>query len=416
MAEHLTEQEIHLYRSQAEDPGRRQITAAHLAVCPPCLERVLNSEHSMVAVNALTQSFFPAAGEEAFHLSPAELKSYVTGSSDTADQIVCESHLESCEQCDRELRRLSTVQPVSKIQFGRQSSTSGFLTPMRLAAAIALIGIIALGALVWWQRSSRPDGRESVNKGAPVAPANDRSGPLAVLTPQPENVSSNPAVVASLKDNSREIRLNQEGKLSGLEGFDESSQKMVKGALAGEGLPKPKDLDELSSPPIQLLGEAPSENVFQLIGPMGKVITEQRPAFSWRPLSGATNYVVGIFDTNFNLVAHSSSLSTTRWTVDVPLQRGQIYSWEVTATKDGKEFKAPVAPAPSAQFRLIEEDKLNALSKLKQQKPASHLALGLMYARFGLVSDAEAEFRKLVKDNPDSAVAKRLLRTIQSWR
>jgi hypothetical protein len=57
-----------------------------------------------------------------------------------------------------------------------------------------------------------------------------------------------------------------------------------------------------------------------------------------------------------------------------------------------------------------------ALSKLKQHQPVSHLALGLTYARFGLVNEAEAEFRKLLNENPDSAIAKRLLRTVQNWR
>lgn len=219
-----------------------------------------------------------------------------------------------------------------------------------------------------------------------------------------------------MNDNNREIRLDQEGKLTGLEGFAESSQKMVKAALAGEGLAKPRVLDDLSSPPIKLLGETPGEHTFQIIAPAGKVITEERPTLRWRPLSGATSYVVSIFDNNFNRVAQSPPLSRTNWTVGVPLQRGQSYSWEVAANRDGKEITAPVAPAPRGQFKLLEADKLSALSKLKQQKPVSHLALGLMYAHFGLVSDAEGEFRKLVKENPDSAAAKRLLRTVQTWR
>src|SRR6185436_9112431 len=111
MAEHLTEEQIHLYRTEAGDPGNRQTMAAHLAVCRPCLELVLSSEHSVVAVKTLTQAFFPAAGEEPFHLSTAELQSYVAGSSAKADQIICESHIEICEACADELRKLSTAQP-----------------------------------------------------------------------------------------------------------------------------------------------------------------------------------------------------------------------------------------------------------------------------------------------------------------
>jgi hypothetical protein len=418
---HLTEEEIRLYRSEAGDSGNRQTTAAHLAVCRPCLERVLSSEHSVVAVDALTQAFLPAAGEESFHLSTAELKSYVAGSSAKADELICESHIEICEQCEAVLRQFSTAQHSRPFKFNWQWSPSAFLTPARLAAAVALIGLLTLAAFVWWQRSSRPSGDKLVSappgnstQGSPGQPP----GPLAVVTPHPGNelVSSNSAVVASLKDNSREIRLDHEGKLSGLEGFDDSSLKMAKAALASEGLAKPKVLDELSSPPIKLLGQEPSETVFQLIGPMGKVITSEHPVLSWSELTGATSYVVSIFDANFNRVTTSPAMSKTTWTVPAALSRGGTYSWEVAATKDGKLITAPLAPAPRAQFRLIEADKLNALSKLKQQKPASHLALGLMYARFGLLGDAEVEFRKLVKENPDSAAAKRLLRTVQSWR
>src|SRR5882672_4638896 len=104
MAEHLTGQEIELYRRRQGNPGSRETTAAHLAVCRPCLVRVLDSEHSELAVDALTEALLPAVDDPPFHLTHAELKSYVGGSIAKADQIICESHLEICEQCDEELR------------------------------------------------------------------------------------------------------------------------------------------------------------------------------------------------------------------------------------------------------------------------------------------------------------------------
>ena len=419
MAKHLTEQEIEVYRQRKGTLGNREKTEAHLAVCRPCLERVVDSGHSALAVDALTEALLPSAGDLPFHLSHAELKSYVGGSIAEADQIICESHLEICDQCNEELRLLTTAQrPQSAQEFARPRSNWRFLTPPRLAAAVALIGLLTLAALVWWQLSSRPTRQESVSNGAQVTPGVAASpGSIGVATPQPanESVASNPPVVGSLKDNNREIRLDQEGRVTGLEGFDESSQKMARAALAGESLAEPRVLDDLSPPPIRLLGKASGEQTFDIIGPARRVITEARPTMRWQPLSGATNYVISIFDNNFNRVATSPPLSKTNWTVGVPLQRGQTYSWEVTATKDGKQITAPVAPDPRAQFKLLEADKLSALSKLKQQKPVSHLALGLMYASFGLVNDAEDEFRKLVKENPDSALAKKLLRTVQKW-
>lgn len=409
MAEHLTEQEIEIYRRREDDPDR-QITAAHLAVCQVCLRRVLEPAHSAVAVGALTEAFLPTAGEEPFHLSQSELQNYAAGSITEADKIICESHLEICGECNAEMRLLTRVPTPRKLSPTR---TIWGLTPARLAAAFALIGLLTLAVLVVWQRSSRSTPQESVKKGLPGIP--ESALPPDYVAPAPA-LPSNLPTVAMVKDNDREISLDQEGKIIGLDGFDESTQRLVKSALAGEGLAKPKVLDDLSSARIKLLDGGPSEVAFQLVGPSGKVITEQRPMLSWRALSGATSYVVGVFDANFNLVAHSPPVSKTKWTVDVPLQRGQSYSWEVTATKDGKEIKSPVAPAPSAQFKVLEADKVNALAKLKQQNPISHLALGLTYARFGLVNEAEAEFRKLLNENPDSAIAKRLLRTVQNWR
>jgi hypothetical protein len=46
----------------------------------------------------------------------------------------------------------------------------------------------------------------------------------------------------------------------------------------------------------------------------------------------------------------------------------------------------------------------------------SHLALGVFYAREGMLAEAEREFQVLVNDNPGSQIAASLLRAVQSWR
>jgi hypothetical protein len=143
---------------------------------------------------------------------------------------------------------------------------------------------------------------------------------------------------------SSEIRLQHDGKLTGLEGFDDATQQAVAAALKGEGLQKPRVLEDLSSPKIELLG-TPGTDTFQLVSPLARVITDERPTLRWRPLQRADSYVVSIFDENFNRVAQSPSLTTTNWRSNVRLKRGDRYSWEVTATRDGKEIVSPAAPA-----------------------------------------------------------------------
>lgn len=420
MTQHLTEPEIELCRRRQGDESVRRRTAAHLAVCEHCVKRVYNGEHSVLTVNALTEAFLPAADEEPFHLSYAELKEYVSGQAASADRIICESHLDICEPCREESRALSATPTAARSK--AYSSTerlawlrSGWLAspPMKVAAAVALIGLLAIGVLLIRRRSSAP--ARLAGAGSQPTPAVSVSVDSANEKTPAVPATLQPSIVVQLKDNGKEIGLDQQGRLTGLEELDESTQRLVKNALAGEPLVMPRVLDELSSPQIELLGEQSDENTFQLISPLGKIITEARPRLTWRQLNGATSYVVSVFDAKFNLVTRSASLSQPTWTVSAPLKRGQNYFWEVAAVKNGKEIVVPVAPAPRAQFRIIEAQKLGALQNLKRQQPTSHLALGLTYARLGLIKEAEEEFQYLLKENPDSATAKKLLRTVQGW-
>ncbi len=272
-------------------------------------------------------------------------------------------------------------------------------TPARVAAAIAIVGLLVLGFLLW----RKPSTRESAQT-QPLPVSTPFMTPAPAITPTPTaEIQPDTAGMVLLKDNGREIRLDRDGKLTGLEGFDGPSQQMVTAVLSGERLTKPKVLEGLTSRRMQLLGESPGEKTFRLLSPLGKVIIEDRPTLKWQPLAGATGYVVSVFDGNFNRIA-------------VPLSRGSNFFWEVTATKDGKEVSAPAAPAARVQFKVLDAENLNALTKVKSQQPASHLALGLMYAHAGLLGEAQSEFRQLVKENPDSTEAKRLLQAVQQWQ
>jgi hypothetical protein len=60
-------------------------------------------------------------------------------------------------------------------------------------------------------------------------------------------------------------------------------------------------------------------------------------------------------------------------------------------------------------------EKLGELAMLKNQYQ-SHLALGLFYIREGVLIEARREMELLVKDNPNSPIAAKLLRQSQTWR
>ena len=421
MTEHLTDQLVELYQRRQVDPAERQKSDAHLAVCKDCLNRVLDPEHAVLVLHSLSEAFLPAVSEAPFHLSNAELRKFVAGTASNADKIVCESHLEVCEQCNEELIGLSAVvqrpqaagAKVSTLMPRHGTPRRGWMSsiPARVAAAIAIVGLVVLAILLWRQSSARQSAR---NQPLPVSTPSLTPAPASVPSPTAEYQPD--AAVILLKDNGREIGMDREGKVTGLEGLDGPSQQMVKAALSGEQLAKPKVLEGLTSRRIQLLGDTPGEKTFRLLSPLGKVIVEDRPILKWQPLAGATGYVVSVFDGKFNRIAQSPPLTKTEWALTVPLSRGGNFFWEITATKDGKEISAPAAPASRAQFKVLDAENLTALTKLKGQQPVSHLALGLMYARAGLLGEARNEFRQLVKENPDSDEAKRLLQTVQQWR
>jgi hypothetical protein len=217
-------------------------------------------------------------------------------------------------------------------------------------------------------------------------------------------------------DNGREVKLDSRGNLVGLDELTPSARTAVRTVLNAGILPKPRVLEELSAPAIKLMGQAGGEPSFELTSPLGIVVVADRPTLRWRPLGGADSYTVSVFDPEFNRVARSAPQTATEWTVTLPLRRGGVYSWEVTALKDGREITSPVAPAPRAQFKILEAETLEQLAAVEKSRAPSHLALGVMYARSGLLGEAEREFQKFVKDNPRSRLAKRLLHTVRGWR
>lgn len=131
-------------------------------------------------------------------------------------------------------------------------------------------------------------------------------------------------------------------------------------------------------------------------------------------MEGATAYVVEVYDPQFKLVASSPQLNDLSWTTT--LERGNVYSWQVKAIKEGEEVTAPRPPAPQAKFRVLDQAKANEIARAKRSFGTSHLTLGLLYADAGLLSDAEREFRLLRNANPNSELARNLLRQVQVLR
>ncbi|HKE59277.1 MAG TPA: hypothetical protein VKB46_21360, partial [Pyrinomonadaceae bacterium] len=140
-----------------------------------------------------------------------------------------------------------------------------------------------------------------------------------------------------------------------------------------------------------------------------------RPTFRWSTLEGASEYVVEIYDSNFKLVAASPQHTGNSWT-SPSLPRGRVYAWQVKAIKEGQEITAPRPPAPQAKFRVLDQAKTDEIERARRAYPSSHLVMGLLYADAGLLKESEQELRLLQKANPDSEIARSLLRQVQEIR
>ena len=423
----------HLTQKQVEDYSRNQLLATellavsdHLDECDLCRRRIeagLNGDETFLTLHDET---FSEDGLSTAHLTTDQTADYVDKNlTGEALQVVVD-HLGSCEQCalavtdlrafrneiaaslDREYR------PVVVAAHPRSSWLASLVSLIRISpvpafggAALAVILLVFIAWAVW--RTPKDEHREEV---VVVPSPSLQPAPAPVPSVQPEPVR----VVAQLNDGAGVVSLDQEGKLSGADNLPAGYQELLKKTLSGQRIEKSPQLQGLTRPPSALMGTNDQSREFSVLEPGGNVLMSDRPTFRWSKMEGATGYVVELYDDQFKLVSSSSQITSLSWTTTTALPRGRVYSWQVKAIKDGQETTSPRPPAPQAKFRVLDQAKVNELTRAKRAYGSSHLALGLLYADAGLLREAEAEFRSLRRANPDSEIAKGLLRQIQSMR
>jgi hypothetical protein len=231
----------------------------------------------------------------------------------------------------------------------------------------------------------------------------------------PRREAQRPAVaLVALSDGGREVTLRSDGKVTGLPNLTSAQQHAIARALTSGELPPAPNVAALRGSQHTILGATDAAPVLQPISPLGCVVVDDRPTLEWSPLSGVTHYRAELFDSHFHPVAQSGALHDTRWTVDVPLRRGETYVWQVTAFTGAREITAPAPPAPMARFGVLDAPRAREIDRIAAQQPPSHLALGIAYAEAGALPDAEREFRVLVEENRGSGSAQRLLESVRS--
>lgn len=388
---HLTEKQLSEYTNRVLSPAELLWVDDHLADCADCCQKLSSvlqaNSGGNGAVNFLTGEL--TAAEEDFHLSFAQIAAYIDQQLAAPEQQAIADHLQLCHTCQAEIEDLQSFQqmlsqpdsvppkPIAPPNWWETLKTAWWLWP---AAATAGLVLVAIG---FYGRTS-PEPIALQPSVAPItAPTNSDAPPNS---PAPLLTEKSPAAPLA-------------------------EERAVQLAIATGRLEIPTEVKSLRSKGGNLLSGKPGEPAFVIVAPQGVLVESDQPRLRWSSLSEAKQYVVTITDQNFNEVARSQSLTATNWSVPVKLKRGELYQWQVTATTvEGQELTAPLPSASEARFKVLSNEAVGIVRRARQRYGAAPLELGVIYARVGLLAEAEQEFKLASKQSP---MARRLLKQVQ---
>ncbi len=341
-------------------------------------------------------------------------------------------HLKTCEICREDLRSFLAFREATagemNVSYGPTyyepgDEISGALWWQRLQRrpvyAMAAIVLIAVAIFIGVIALSSRSGSLEANKQDQATPGIEQSP--SILPSSAPNVVSSPSSVydsaklAVLRDAGGEVTIDKNGRVTGLDQVSESSRQFIARAALSEL--EPADvLRRLSGEQSALRGNDNGALGFRLLYPLRSVVIEDRPVFRWESLPGVSSYRVYVLDADGNQVSRSEELppTQTQWEAPSSFNRGQIFSWAVTAQVDGKRVVSPSASDPEMKFAVLSTADFQELTRL--QKSNSHLALGVFYVRAGLMDQAEREFQDLVDLNPQSELPRKLLQSVRAFR
>lgn len=455
--EHISISQMERFSLSALTQGELTSISQHLVDCQTCHRVFVATLRRQKGSSGLSFTLAPEFWLRHEHVDYDQLVALADGTLDAADREIIDTHLNNCAACREDVRSFiafrDQLEPELSVSYGpakpkpriKRATWSNrwrsFAWSPAYAAALVLIIIGLVTVVVVLKRRSgtleasrtelpqinptmspTPHSGNEVVRNASPSPAPVPSGqfprpspPVTVKNRPPVTQVENRDVVAIVNDEHGAVRVDRSGTVFGLDDIPQDTRRDVAATLIAQSIKMPATETELAGAPITLRG---SDNAptFKLRSPGRQVMLSDRPSFSWEALPGASRYRVVVGDLKGHEVAKSDELSPDRttWTPAGSLKRGEIYAWQVEATVDGKKVFAPGTSATQMKFKILSASSALELQHLKQVR--SHLALGVFYAREGMVADAEREFQILVRDNPRLPVLKKLLKTIQSWK
>jgi len=392
----------------------------HLSTCGRCQLQFAEELTGPVTIAAFHLT--PEMWFKHDHLNLEQLTSLIDTQIDSETVEILHVHLDSCASCRAGLKHLQEFRhknagenrPVI-LDRPAQRVNSVFLEklftrPRAFAIAAIIVVCVAIVSTVLISKRFRP----SSAKDSKVAiPSNAPAGPYTG-----EAKSSNDLTVAmeTLKDGPQEITIYRDGRLDGLNQLSSNARQEISSALQKGYVRFPTVLKELSPTASSLRGSGEHSAAFKLIYPSRQVIIESRPTFRWQIMPGASSYQVYVMNSAGKQVVRSDLIASTETSYVAPhrLPRGEVFQWVVIAIVNDKEIISPAPAEPEMKFAVLSAQDRKELDVMNASN--SSLARGVFFARTGLLAEAQIEFQKLVQQNADSMLPRRLLKWVEETR
>lgn len=149
-----------------------------------------------------------------------------------------------------------------------------------------------------------------------------------------------------------------------------------------------------------------------LLRPVATFVLSDTPTLECRLPSDATSVeAVIVAPSQPNATIKVVLIGRGRWRVAPPLRRDHVYEWWVTARRGNVDLESSVA-----RFEVVGKAEAERWEQFRQRYSRLPLARGVLYARAGLLDDAEETFSEVLRRDPHHRAAVALLRTLRAKR
>jgi len=453
MAEHISSQLIEQLAKHKMRAAEALEINEHLSACSSCFARFSHeyAEHNGYTPSVTALGFSFVSMVDAHIRYDMKLVAFLSGTLKDPHRENLLLHLECCEECARIVAEMRTFVDIpDKDKVSAENAVVGVATlqpdgylPTRserfsfllrfpsqwfpeqwVSAAVIVVCLLAAATLTLinyteWQIQL---GQNRQIQAPALIPESSRTTIPQTTTaaePRASQTNKGPDGVESVP-RTPQLRRSTLPPSSSASTITQSEKLVRDGHQGGEAeliasLRMPDDIKRLDDLFIATRGSGNHQESISIVSPIMTAV--KSPLFRWTALPGAT-YTVTVYDADLNEVKTSEPLTANEWRMppqfERRLQGGMVYTWKVTALKDGKLYSAP-APPSRAEFIIIKRSVLNSLDRRIKQTD-SPLVRAARYAEVGLLEEAEHELRTRLALHPTDHHAKQLLEKIISWR